>query len=129
MNAVYFTPLKKSYMKKLTLLIALLLALGFTATQAQENKSKKANFSWQKEYMDEAGIAADVQAKITTIKDESEVKIKEIKKDGTLTEEQQKEKTKEIYKKRAEDIFALLTKEQKEKIKEIRERIKKENGE
>jgi hypothetical protein len=115
-------------MNKILLLLALLV-LGYCNAQAQDNKPKKEGFSWQKEYMDEAGIPADVQAKIIALKDESEGKVKEIKKDAGLTEDEKKEKIKEIHKKRGESINALLSKEQKEKVKEIRERIKKENGE
>jgi|GEM_PF-4407990 len=102
-----------------------LLVLGFSNTQAQDNKPKKEKFSWQKEYMDEAGIAPEVQAKITVLKEESEVKVKAIKKDTTFSEEEKKEKIKEVHKKKSEAINALLSKEQKNKIKEIKERLKK----
>lgn len=116
-------------MKRIMLIITLLVAIGLGNGFAQGGNTKKENFSWQKQYMDEAGIPADIQAKIDSLKAAYDVKIKAIKKDDTLTEEVKKEKIKEQHKQKAEDIFALLTKEQKEKIKEIRERIKKENGE
>jgi hypothetical protein len=111
-------------MKKILMMLALLV-LVYCNAQAQDNKPKKENFSWQKEYMDEAGIPADVQAKIIALKDESEVKVKEIKKDASLAEDVKKEKIKEVHKKKSEAINALLSKEQKSKIKEIKERLKK----
>jgi hypothetical protein len=111
-------------MNKILLLLALLV-LGYCNAQAQDNKPKKEGFSWQKEYMDEAGIAPEVQAKITVLKTESEVNVKAIKKDTTFSEEEKKEKIKEVHKKKSEAINALLSKEQKSKIKEIKERLKK----
>lgn len=115
-------------MKKLTFMLLVLIITGSTQSFAQDApKNKKENFSWQKMYMDEAGIPGDVQAKIEVIKQESEAKVKEIRKDATLADDVKKAKIKEINKKKGENINALLTKEQKEEIKEIRERIKKES--
>lgn len=116
-------------MKKIICMMLLFVAAGSTTLFAQENqKNKKDNFNWQKQYMDSAGIAADVQGKIEAIKKEAEPKVKAIRKDDSLTEDVKKEKIKEINKKKGEDINALLSKEQKAKIKEIKERLKKEGG-
>lgn len=115
-------------MKKLLFTLFIFTAIGATQSFAQETpKTKKENFSWQKQYMDEAGIPTDIQAKIEVIKKESEAQVKKIKKDETLSEEVRKEKIKEVQKKKGEDINAMLNKEQKEKIKEIKERVKKES--
>jgi len=113
-------------MKKIIMMMALFFAIGAGAAQAQD-KPKKETFSWQKAYMDEAGIPADVQTKIDDIKKEFEGKAKTIRKDATLDEDAKKEKLKENNKQKAQAIEALLTKEQKARIRDIRERIKKAN--
>lgn len=115
-------------MKKMILALAIFLFAAGVQTFAQTTpKAKKEGFSWQKVHMDEAGIPADVQAKIEVINKESGVKVKEIRKDATLAEDVKKERIKEVNKKKGDDINALLTKEQKAKIKDIKERLKKES--
>jgi hypothetical protein len=112
---------------KITLITLLLLFTTSLTTMAQKGEAKKSDgFNWQKKYLDEAGIPDSTQTKIKVVIEEASTKIKAIKKDATLTEEDKKTKTKEVYKKRYEDIHALLTKLQKQKIKEIKERVEKE---
>ncbi len=113
-------------MRKILLMLGLLLFMGAGHSFAQGG-DKKESFNWQKQYLDEAGISADVQARIDTIKSTAEIKLKEIRIDESITDEVKKEKMQEIYKKRYEEINVLLTKEQREKIKEIKERLKKES--
>lgn len=116
-------------MKKVILMFAFFLfAFGVQSFAQDSTKAKKENFTWQKQYMDEAGIPADVQAKIEVIKKETQIKIKEIKKDGALSEEVKKEKRKEIRKQMNTGINALLSKEQREKIKGIKEKVKSGGG-
>jgi hypothetical protein len=114
-------------MRKRIMLLGVLLMIAVSQSFAQDAKVKKDNFSWQKVYMDEAGIPVDIQAKIDSSKQVFEPKAKAIRKDGTFTEDAQKEKLKALYKERATAIEALLTQEQKNKIKAIKERLKKEN--
>lgn len=79
--------------------------------------------------MDAIGIAAGVQEKINDIKKASDEELMKVKADAALTEEQKKEKLKELRKKRMEDIEALLTNEQKAKAEEMRKAIAEKNKE
>jgi hypothetical protein len=115
-------------MKRIITAVVLLMALGTTSSFAQDGKMKKEGFSWQKNYMDSAGIAAEVQAKIETIKLQYDPQIKEIRKDKALAEDAKKAKMKEVRKKMNDEIVALLSKEQKAKIKAIKDGLKKEEN-
>jgi len=112
-------------MKKVIFTMLLLCTIGSMQSFAQENpKGKSEHFNWQKTYQDEAGISPEVQEKIETIKQESDVKAKAIRKDKTLADDARKEKLKANNKEKSDAINALLTKEQKVKIKAIKERLK-----
>jgi hypothetical protein len=114
-------------MKKVVMIMGLLLTIAVSQGFAQDTKTKKDNFSWQKVYMDEAGIPVDIQVKIDSIKQVFEPKMKAIRKDASLDENAKKEKIKTLNKEKVNAIEVLLTKEQKAKIKTIKERLKKEN--
>jgi hypothetical protein len=116
-------------MKKIVIIMTVLFAIGTNNIFAQDAKGKKDNFAWQKNYMDSAGISAEVQAKIEVIKKEYEPKTKAIRKDKALTEDAKKAQMKVLNKEKATAIEALLTKEQKATIKAIKEKLKKDNGE
>lgn len=111
-------------MKKI-LLAVLLLTAGFSAVQAQDKK--KEQFQWSKATMDALGVSAEVQSKINDIKKSNDAEIKKVKDDGTLTEEQRKEKLKELRKQRMDAIEALLTPEEKKKADEMKKEINKRN--
>jgi hypothetical protein len=126
-NTIHKSQKSNNMKKVLFVLLALAMGAGTQSFAQEAPKTKKETLVWQKVYMDEAGIPADIQAKIDSIRGSYESRLKEIRKDNALPEETKKDKTKELNKQRSEEIFALLTKEQKEKIKTIRERLKKES--
>jgi ribosomal 50S subunit-associated protein YjgA (DUF615 family) len=72
-------------MKKVLLTITLFFIVGIAQTSAQAAapapaKPKKENFAWIKKYMDEAGIEADLQAKIEAFKKVNDEEAKRRKK-------------------------------------------------
>jgi hypothetical protein len=116
-------------MKKVVVVMALFFAVGVSNVSAQDAaKPKKQQFGWNKKYMDEIGVNADVQSKIETVKKESDTELKTVREDATLTPEQKKEQTKALMLKRQKGIFALLTPEQLVKSKEIMASITKANA-
>lgn len=116
-------------MKKVLVAITFFLALGITTISAQEApKPKKQQFGWNKMYMDEIGVSADVQAKIEALKKENDLEQKAVREDISLTQEEKKKKIQELVIKRQKGIFSLLTPEQLAKSKEIQNRIKANNG-
>ena len=111
-------------MKKLITYI--IVSFFITSTAALAQQQKKVVFNWQKEYLTEAGIAPDIQEKITEINLKSTEEIKSIRNDSSLNDDQKKEKLQEIYNVRYLAIKALITNEQMDKIKAIRDRVNKE---
>lgn len=110
-------------MKKI--LFATMLLFATTAiVHAQDGEKKKAQWQWNKKTMDELGISADVQTKIDAVKTANDAELKKVKEDGALSDEQRKEKIKELRKKRMADIEALLTPEQKTKADAMRKAMK-----
>ena len=116
-------------MKKVLVSMAFLLALGLTTVSAQDAaKPKKQQFGWNKMYMDEMGIAADIQVKVEALKKENDLESKAVKEDASLTPEDKKNQLQAIGVKRQKGIRALLTPEQIEKSKEIAARINASNA-
>ncbi len=116
-------------MQKLLFLVMLFFAMSITQTSAQDagSKPKKENFSWTKKYMDEAGLDAELQAKIEAAKKASDVEIKTLKADTSLSEADKKAQLADLMAKRQKTIVSMLTKEQKAKVKEIKAAVKKRN--
>ncbi len=115
-------------MKKLITIAALILIISFNS-QAQETKlAKPASFSWSQKTMDYLGLPQEQQQKITALKKEYEPKIKAVQSDTALTEEEKKQKVKELYAVRNAQIDKLLTKEEKQKVKEMKQKMKEQNS-
>ena len=113
-------------MKKVILAI-LLLASCATFSFAQNADAaapKKPKFEWSVETMNSAGIAADVQTKITDLIKASEEAIKPLRKNKELTDEDRKAQVNVIRDKCNKDVEALLTPEQVKKIAGIRKALK-----
>jgi Spy/CpxP family protein refolding chaperone len=114
-------------MKKVILAI-LFLASFATFSFAQNADAaavpKKPKFEWSAETMNSAGIAADVQTKITDLIKAAEEAIKPLRKNKELTDEDRKAQIKVIRDKCNKDIQALLTPEQVKKIADIRKALK-----
>lgn len=116
-------------MKKVVVVMALFFAVGISNVSAQDAaKPKKEQFGWNKKYMDEIGVSADVQAKIEAVKKENDAELKAVRENATLTPEQKKEELKVVNTKRQKAISALLTPEQLAKRDEIVARIAKANA-
>lgn len=107
------------------IIFSILLLVGcFTFSFGQDTGTaaipQKPKFEWNAESMDKAGIAADVQTKITDIIKVADDAFKVLRKNKELTPESLKAQIKIIRDKSNADVQALLTDEQKKKIKEIR---------
>lgn len=110
-------------MKKIILSIFLLVgsfACSFGQDAGTATVPQKPKFEWNSESMNKAGIATDVQTKITDITKVSDDAIKVLRKNKELTPEDRKAQIKVIRDKSNSDVQALLTEEQKKKIKEMR---------
>ena len=116
-------------MKKVLVSIAFLLTLGLTTVSAQDaSQPKKQQFGWNKTYMDEIGVAADIQVKVEALKKENDLESKAVREDASLAPEDKKKQLQAIGAKRQKGIYALLTPEQIAKSKEIVTRIKDSNA-
>ncbi|TZF80989.1 hypothetical protein FW774_19780 [Pedobacter sp. BS3] len=111
-------------MKRLFLTAIIALFLG-VASHAQE---KKATFSWNKETMEQLGLSADQQQKITEIRKKASADRKALTADTTLSDEDKKAKAKQMSKETNDAISAVLTPEQNEKVKEMKKAIKEQNA-
>jgi Spy/CpxP family protein refolding chaperone len=69
----------------------------------------------------ELGLSADQSAKMEKNRAEMGKQLKTIREDKTLTDEQKKEKSKELMKQQKEKTKSILTEEQQKKMKEMRE--------
>ncbi len=115
-------------MKKVFLAMAFFFALGLTTVSAQDApKHKKQQFGWNKMYMDEMGISADVQAKVEAVKKESDAEIDVLRKNNSITADEKKEQMKALALKRQKGIYALVTPENLEQSKKIIARINAAN--
>ena len=66
----------------------------------------------------ELGLTADQSAKMDKNRAEMGQKMKAIREDKNLNDEQKREKTKELMKQQKENMKSILTKEQMDKMKE-----------
>lgn len=118
-------------MKKIAFL-SLLLALAFSGfSQVKKDRTKLSDSTKQsireamKNRKDKNGRMAELnlsreqKKQVRDLKKEDEAAKESINNDKTLTEEQKKEKLKELRKARQEKIKSMLTPEQKEKLKSM----------
>lgn len=116
-------------MKKVLVVMAFFFALGLTTVSAQDAaKPKKQQFAWNKMYMDEIGISADVQTNIEVLKKENDLELKAVRENTSLSDEDKKKQLQQVNAKRQKIIVALLTPEQLKKSQEIQARIKAHNA-
>jgi hypothetical protein len=93
--------------------MAFFFAVGLTTVSAQDvAKPKKQQFGWNKMYMDELGVSADMQAKVEAVKKENDAEIKAVRENTALTPENKKNQIKALAVKRQQGIYANLTPEQ-----------------
>ena len=117
-------------MKKFLLVVTLFFAVGIAQSFAQNAaaKPKKESFMWSKQYMDEAGFDAALQAKIEASKKANDAEVKALKSDSNLSEEDKKKQLAALGAKRQKVINDMLSPEQKAKIAEIKAAITKRNA-
>lgn len=112
-------------MKRTLILTGLLLTLSLVG-YTQEKKNTV--FLHKTEIMDELGLNAEQQHKITALTKESFYSITKIKKDQSLSDSERKTQISNIYRQRQKDYEATLTKQQLQKYNEMKEAAKKENN-
>ena len=117
-------------MKKFLLVVTLFFAVGIAQTFAQNAaaKPKKESFMWNKQYMDEAGFDAALQAKIEASKKANDAEVKAVNTDKTLSEEDKKTQRAALSVKRQKTINGMLSDAQKAKIAEVKVGIVKRNA-
>ena len=67
------------------------------------------------------GLSADQSAKMDKTRAEMEQQMKTLREDKALTDEQRKDKMKDLMKQRKENMKSILTKEQLQKMKELKQ--------
>lgn len=92
------------------------------------NAQTKPVFSYYSlETLDAIGATQEQKDKIAAIKKETDTKIKEVKKDTSLNEDQKKAAYAEHYKVGGARYFEIITKEQKQKLQAYIVKFKSEN--
>ncbi len=105
--------------KIITVFFSVFFTLSLVNAQTQ-------SFSYySKETLDAIGASVEQQAKIGEIKKNTETRIRAVKRNETLTEEQKKEQYKIIYGEGGKLYNEVLTKEQREKVNEVRKEFEK----
>ncbi len=117
-------------MKKFLLVVTLFFAVGIAQSFAQNAaaKPKKEGFVWSKQYMDEAGFDAALQAKIEASKKANDAEVKAVNTDKTLSEADKKTQRAALGVKRQKLINEMLSEAQKAKIAEVKAGIAKRNA-
>jgi protein CpxP len=127
---------QKVDMKKIVVLFSCIILIAVTAN-AQDKKDKVKNLdSTHKENLKEKGVtknnlkdldlSKDQQKQIDDIHSNAKKEKEKIKNDSTLTEEQKKDKIKQIEKDSKTKVNGLLTPEQKEKLKKNKANAKEQ---
>lgn len=108
----------------------LLSVIVFTcnlALKAQE-KPEKILFKWDQKTMETLAFTPEQVEKFKQIQKETNIESAAIRKDENLTEEQKKEKMKELVSSRSAKQHAVLTPEQLKRTVELKKKIRETNA-
>lgn len=114
-------------MKKVSILLigCLFLVGGVFAQDETNQQDRKAK---RQQIIDQLELTDDQQTELKKIKEENRNRIKELKADSTLTEDERKIAFKELRTERKEQVNEVLTDEQIAKLKEIKQEHRKKNA-
>lgn len=107
--------------------------MGQVLTEEQKSKlreahekGKNADFIYKEKRMKDLGLNADQKMKMKEMRTDSKQQMEAIKNDPSLTQDQRKQKTKELHQNQQKEMNNLLTADQKAKMKSER-RLKSPN--
>lgn len=95
---------------------------------AQDGVGKQKGKEKRKEIIEQLNLSDDQQAEMKIVMDENRQKVKELKADSTLSEDERKMAFKELQEERKTKVNEILTEEQIEKLKEIKKQHRAENA-